>query len=195
MDVAKSIPGDIAKKSYFKAAGKARGLAFTPVMLYDTYKALEQGKPVLEALEQGLIGTDAIGGTKRILALTPVERTARSVVKQDAIQDLNLDMPMGFGFIEGPTPKTNMTLEEAQAKAKAGDERVRALEAHKNLETKTNRANFFGNLRDRIFGAPQSLSFAGGGIAKQAGDPSGPPPESGPNSQGLSGLLKRGNKI
>jgi len=33
--------------------------------------------------------------------------------------------------------------------------------------------------------------FAGGGIAKEAGDPSGPPPEKGPNSQGLPGLLKR----
>ena len=32
---------------------------------------------------------------------------------------------------------------------------------------------------------------AGGGIAKQAGVSSGPPPESGPNSQGLPGLLKR----
>ena len=32
---------------------------------------------------------------------------------------------------------------------------------------------------------------AGGGLAKQAGDRSGPPPESGPNSQGLPGLLKR----
>ena len=32
---------------------------------------------------------------------------------------------------------------------------------------------------------------AGGGIAKEAGVPSGPPPESGPNSQGLPGLLKR----
>jgi len=32
---------------------------------------------------------------------------------------------------------------------------------------------------------------AGGGIAKQAGDPSGAPPEKGPNSQGLPGLLKR----
>ena len=32
---------------------------------------------------------------------------------------------------------------------------------------------------------------AGGGIAKQAGDPSGAPPERGPNSQGLPGLLKR----
>ena len=32
---------------------------------------------------------------------------------------------------------------------------------------------------------------AGGGLAKQAGDRSGPPPESGPNSQGLQGLMKR----
>ena len=32
---------------------------------------------------------------------------------------------------------------------------------------------------------------AGGGLAKQAGDRSGPPPEKGPMSQGLPGLLKR----
>jgi len=35
---------------------------------------------------------------------------------------------------------------------------------------------------------------AGGGILKEAGDSSGPPPESGPNSQGLQGLMKRGIK-
>ena len=35
---------------------------------------------------------------------------------------------------------------------------------------------------------------AGGGIAKEAGDRSGPPPESGPNSQGLQGLLNRVKK-
>ena len=34
-------------------------------------------------------------------------------------------------------------------------------------------------------------NYAGGGIAKLAGVDSGPPPESGPNSQGLPGLLKR----
>ena len=34
-------------------------------------------------------------------------------------------------------------------------------------------------------------NLAGGGIAKEAGDSSGPPPESGPNSQGLPGLFKR----
>ena len=36
--------------------------------------------------------------------------------------------------------------------------------------------------------------FAGGGIAKLAGVDQGPPPESGPLSQGLPGLLKRGIK-
>jgi len=34
-------------------------------------------------------------------------------------------------------------------------------------------------------------NLAGGGLAKQAGDRSGPPPEKGPMSQGLPGLLKR----
>jgi hypothetical protein len=35
---------------------------------------------------------------------------------------------------------------------------------------------------------------AGGGLLKQAGDRSGPPPESGPMSQGLQGLMKRVKK-
>ena len=36
---------------------------------------------------------------------------------------------------------------------------------------------------------------AGGGIAKLAGVDSGPPPASGPNSQGLQGLMKRVKRI
>ena len=36
---------------------------------------------------------------------------------------------------------------------------------------------------------------AGGGLLKQAGDRSGAPPESGPNSQGLQGLLNRVKKV
>ena len=36
---------------------------------------------------------------------------------------------------------------------------------------------------------------AGGGLLKQAGVESGPPPESGPNSQGLQGLLNRVKKV
>ena len=39
------------------------------------------------------------------------------------------------------------------------------------------------------------LKRAGGGLLKQAGDRSGPPPERGPNPQGLPGLLKRVKNI
>ena len=166
-------------------------------MLYDTYKALEQGKPLLESLEQGLIGTNIIGGTKDILALKPEERMARSVVKQDALKDLNLDMPMGFGFIEGPTPQTNMTLPEAQQKMDAGIQRVQQERAQRESDIAANRANLLGNLKSRIFdiggiGQDYQLELAGGGIAKEAGDPSGAMLESmNPDSQGLPGLLKR----
>ena len=50
-----------------------------------------------------------------------------------------------------------------------------------NFRTKT------GPYYDRI----RRLNKAGGGILKEAGDSSGVPPESGPNSQGLQGLLNR----
>ncbi len=43
----------------------------------------------------------------------------------------------------------------------------------------------------RIADAGGVANLAGGGIAKLAGVSSGPPPESGPNSQGLQGLMKR----
>ena len=45
--------------------------------------------------------------------------------------------------------------------------------------------------RTMQFDLSDPFMAAGGGIAKEAGDSSGPPPESGPNSQGLPGLLKR----
>ena len=40
-----------------------------------------------------------------------------------------------------------------------------------------------------------TFGFAGGGIAKLAGVDQGPPPESGPNPQGLQGLLNRVKKV
>ena len=45
--------------------------------------------------------------------------------------------------------------------------------------------------RTTQFDLSNRFMAAGGGIAKEAGDSSGPPPEKGPMSQGLPGLLKR----
>ena len=47
----------------------------------------------------------------------------------------------------------------------------------------------------RIADAGGVANLAGGGIAKLAGVDSGPPPEKGPNSQGLQGLMKRVRNI
>ena len=45
--------------------------------------------------------------------------------------------------------------------------------------------------RTTQFDLSNPFMAAGGGIAKMAGVSSGPPPEKGPMSQGLPGLLKR----
>ena len=45
--------------------------------------------------------------------------------------------------------------------------------------------------KQRDIAMNEDFMAAGGGIAKMAGDRSGPPPESGPNSQGLQGLFNR----
>jgi hypothetical protein len=194
-EMAKSIPDDIKRAKYLKAGFKTLGIAAAPLVIYDTYNAYKEGKPILETLEQGIIGTDIIGGTKRFLSLTPEEREARSVVKQDALKDLNVDMPMGFGFIEGPDPMSDLTLEEAQAQAAAGDERVKALEAQKNFERATDRSNFFSNIKDKALGIgpDYQLELAGGGIAGLSGGiDEGPQRTSmNPDSQGLRSLKNR----
>ena len=41
----------------------------------------------------------------------------------------------------------------------------------------------------------EAIELAGGGIAKEAGDRSGPAPQSGPTPQGLQGLFNRVKKI
>ena len=56
--------------------------------------------------------------------------------------------------------------------------------------TKSNFRTKTGEYFDRI-----RRNKAGGGLLKQAGDRSGPPPESGPNPQGLQGLLNRVKKV
>ena len=55
--------------------------------------------------------------------------------------------------------------------------------------------DFINYLRTQQFAENFRDEKAGGGIAKLAGVDQGPPPESGPNSQGLQGLMKRVKNI
>ena len=186
-DMARSIPDDLMKKNYLKAGGKLLGLAFTPVIAYDTYKAYEEGKPVLEALEQGFIGTDLIGATKRLVALTPEEREARSVVKQDEMtQQIAQDESFLDTDFDTPRIDTELKLPEAKEIFEKGKKRVKDKEAQKNLERATKRSNLKQIILDKLFPDPrQQLELAGGGIVKEGGVDEGPAPEAGPTPDGL----------
>jgi hypothetical protein len=65
----------------------------------------------------------------------------------------------------------------------------------REITGQTNVANPFDVDLSMIGSGLRGFSAAGGGIAKQAGVDSGVPPESGPNPQGLSYLMKRGKNI
>jgi hypothetical protein len=183
----KSIPGDFAKARYIRGALKVFGIAMTPVMAYDAAKKFEEGKPVLEALEYGLIGTDLIGSTKRVLSLDPEEREARSVVKQD---EMDTQIAEDFSGLDSdfaqPRIQTELKLEDAKEIFEKGKERVKSKEAKKNLERATKRSNFKQMIMDKLFPDPtQQIELAGGGIAKQAGVEEGPAPDAGPTPDGL----------
>ena len=186
-DVAKSIPGDVGKAKYLSAGFKTLGLAVAPYVAYTTFQDVAAGKNLVEALERNLIGTDIIGGTKDILAMSPEEREARAKVKQEQIAELNIDMPTGFGFIEAPPVQTDMSLEEAKQKFEAGKQRVAKERAETEAGVAAMRKQAFDNLKDTVTGnRAMAVELAGGGLLKQAGKRSGPPPEKGPG--GLASL-------
>ena len=68
-------------------------------------------------------------------------------------------------------------------------------EIEREIVGQTNIANPFDIDISDIGSGLRGFAAAGGGIAKEAGDRSGRPPEKGPNSQGLLSLMKRGMKI
>jgi len=105
------------------------------------------------------------------------------------------DMLKTFEKRKEPFMRVNPQVEEGQMfDLDMFDKNVaesRALEqklANEDLQRKLQRTT------DPFTAYSDDFMAAGGGIAKQAGDRSGPPPESGPNPQGLQGLLNRVKK-
>ena len=105
------------------------------------------------------------------------------------------DMLKTFYERQEPFMRVNPQLEEGKffdldmfdknvAESRAIEEKL----AEEDLKRKQERTT------DPFTAYSDDFMAAGGGIAKEAGDPSGAPPESGPNSQGLQGLLNRVKK-
>ena len=124
--------------------------------------------------------------------------TARVFPRQPSQAELNLNLLPNFKeALKTDQAKIDRTIMNAPDDV-LKDISPEALELKKGLQE----AYKMENLKD-TFGAEQiygtqgvfSQPLAGGGITKLAGVDSGPPPESGPNSQGLQGLLNRVKNI
>ena len=149
----KNIPDDIAKKRYFTLGLKALGPLGTYIAVDDTFEKLKQGKSVAEALEYGLIGTNVIGSTKDVLALSPEEREARSVVKQAEMTDqIAQDESMLDSDFETPKVKSDLTRTEAEKKYKSGQEAVRLKRKAEEADIARARSISMSGLKDLITG-------------------------------------------
>ena len=178
----KNIPDDIAKKKYFTLGLKALGPIGTYIAADDTYEALKAGRPVAEALEYGLIGTNLIGSAKDLMALSPEEREARSVVKQAEMTDqIAQDESMLDTDFETPKVKSDLTREEAEEKFEAAKARRKLERESQEADIAKARAISMSGLKDIITGKrftgqemPTQYMAAGGrmGFADGPDDPS-----------------------
>lgn len=178
----KNIPDDIAKKKYFTLGLKALGPLGTYIAVDDTYEALKAGRPVAEALEYGLIGTNLIGSAKDLMALSPEEREARSVVKQaEMVDQIAQDESMLDSDFETPKVKSDLTREEAEEKFEAAKVRRKLERESQEADIAKARAISMSGLKDLITGKrfagqemPTQYMAAGGrmGFADGPDDPS-----------------------
>jgi len=171
-EMAKDIPGDLKRAKYLSAGLKTLGVAATPLVAYDTYKAFKEGKPIAEALEQGFIGTDLIGSTKDLMALSPEGREARSVVKQAEMREqITDDFSSLDTDFDTPNIKSDMSRQEAEKKYEEA-KKVREMEnAARDKQIAETRALAVGNLFDTITGQrfqpqpmPEQMMAVGGRV-------------------------------
>jgi len=153
INIVSSMPDDIKAKRYWTAGLKGLGIAAAPLVIYDGYTAIKEGLPPDEVIARAALGADKIlYKGKEILQLTPEEKEARSLIKQDKLKDLNEDQMMGFGFIEGPEVDSDLSLEEAEVKLKEGQDRYADFREERDAARASQRAGIAKNIRDNIFG-------------------------------------------
>ena len=181
-EMAKDIPGDLKRAKYLSAGLKTLGVAATPLVAYDTYKAFKEGKPAAEALEYGLIGTNLIGSAKDLMALSPEEREARSVVKQGEMREqITDDFSSLDTDFDTPNIKSDMSRQEAERKYENA-KKVREMEnVARNKQIAETRAIAVGDFTDLVTGQrfqpqpmPEQMMAVGGrvGYADGPDDPS-----------------------
>ena len=166
-DLIKSVeamPDDFRAKRYWTLGLKGLGILATPIIAYDGYTAIRDGLPPDEVVAKALLGADKLlYKGKEVLQLTPEEREARSVVKQERLKELNEDQMMGFGFIEGPEVDSDLSVEEAEAKWKEGRDRYADFREKKDAARAGKRKDIWTAITDPQEILSREISAAEGG--------------------------------
>jgi len=178
-------------KDFQGSVGFAANPMFSPGILKEAFKQLPTfaGAGALN-LAFGVDPTSAIDrasiSAEAALAPQLVKQAAKLGTTGQKVANLFLSpkMAMRVARVASPIGIASLVGEGAYQAGKFAKKRIGELKAMSPEQRQELRSE----------GARQAFDpfmAAGGGIAKEAGDSSGPPPESGPNSQGLPGLLKR----
>ena len=164
INTVKSIPDDFKARRYWTVGLKGLGIAATPLIAYDGYTAIKEGLPADEVVAKALFGADKLlYKGKEVLQLTPEEREARSVVKQERLKELNEDQMMGFGYIEGPEVESDLSVEEAEAKWKEGQDRYADFREERDAARAKQRKDIFTAITDPQEILSREISAASGG--------------------------------
>ena len=187
----KNISTPELQKLVFDAPTFAANPMFSPGILKEAFKQLPTfaGAGALN-LAFGVDPTSAIDrasiSAEAALAPQLVKQAAKLGTTGQKVANLFLSpkMAMRVARVASPIGIASLVGEGAYQAGKFAKKRIGELKAMTPEQRQELRSE----------GARQAFDpfmAAGGGIAKEAGDSSGPPPESGPMSQGLQGLMKR----
>ena len=157
----------------FRGAGTRLGVL--PFAAMQVKSNIDKGENIADAVVDPLVGLELSlpGILKENLSKITTNPTAQRILNLGRFA--RLTTPVGLGITAA-----GLGIDAA----KFSRDRIRELQAMSPEQRQELRSE----------GARQAFDpfqAAGGGVAKQAGVSPGPPPESGPNSQGLQGLMKR----
>ena len=179
-------------KQMFEAANNrlSANPFFSPGILKEAFKTIPT--PLTTAAATAGFGVDPTSAIDRA-GIAAEAAFAPALVKQSAKMGaaqrlfnlgFNPKMAMRIARVASPLGIASLVGEGAYQAGKFAKKRIGELKAMSPEERQELRRK-----GDEF--AFSEFAAAGGGLAKQAGDSSGRPPESGPNPQGLQGLMKR----
>ena len=166
----------------FRSVGRGAGSVIKAIPTLAPTAALTAGFGIdpTSAIDRATLATEAAfapGLVQQAAKFSPAVQRALNL-------GLSPQLALRAARIASPLGIASLAAEGLYQAGKFSRDRIRELQAMSPEQRQELRSQ----------GARQAFDpfqAAGGGLAKQAGDRSGRPPEKGPNSQGLPGLLKR----